>query len=414
MKNKEIGDFCYGEMAIGDRRYGEKSEISATECGFLNRTQLMEEKMNKTKMYIVCILLTILYVNLIGTNIRKGNLIIKLKENTRGETLDSFVNSFSHFDFVERRMLSNRYNIRLFSYNYEIVDGDHFLSILNQDYRIDFAEYDYYYSLQEYGQNDPDFNNQWALKNIAQEIEGQIGVQGADISAKQAWDLVQSIESYSHREVVIAVIDSTPFLYHEDINFWRNEAEINMDGTDPDGNGFLDDYYGWNACDDIALTNDNFGEHGTHVAGISGAITNNNIGISGLSNNIKIMPIIAFPDDYSEGYGFITAYNYILENRIRYNESNGSEGIYIVAVNMSYGKYESAIPLSRNAEYFMIQEMKDAGIIAIAGAGNGGRNIDEDRFFPASYKIANIISVASTTNQDVKTPDYTKHTATIK
>ena len=106
---------------------------------------------------------------------------------------------------------------------------------------------------------------------------------------------------------VIAIIDTGVDYTHPDLeaNIWINTAEQNgVEGFDDDGNGYIDDIRGWDFINnDNAPLDDNM--HGTHVAGIAGAVGNNGLGISGAAWNVKLMPIKVFQ---SSGRGNATRY----------------------------------------------------------------------------------------------------------
>jgi subtilisin family serine protease len=141
--------------------------------------------------------------------------------------------------------------------------------------------------------NDPMFNNQWHLHNT-----GQNGAAvDADIDAPEGWDISRGIDT------VIAIYDGGIDLAHEDLRIWMNTGETGngkeTNGIDDDGNGYIDDYQGWDFTD-----NDNdpgpvdepgrFGfkdNHGTSVAGVAGAIGNNSIGVTGSAQGAEIIPV---------------------------------------------------------------------------------------------------------------------------
>jgi len=74
------------------------------------------------------------------------------------------------------------------------------------------------------------------------------------------------------------------------MNFWKNTYDIPNNGIDDDNNGYVDDYHGWNAFTHNGTISSH--PHGAHVAGIAGAIGNNNKGISGVNWNLKILPVM--------------------------------------------------------------------------------------------------------------------------
>ena len=112
---------------------------------------------------------------------------------------------------------------------------------------VEYAEPNYYRYLMSLPANpvfpsDPLFSEQWGLHNTGQTIEGVAGTVDADIDAPEAWRFPVSGD-----EVVVAVIDSGVGWFHPDLGsvIWENPDEIWDDGIDNDGNGFIDDTYGW-------------------------------------------------------------------------------------------------------------------------------------------------------------------------
>ena len=228
--------------------------------------------------------------------------------------------------------------------------------------------------------NDPYFANGklWGLQNT--------GTPGADIHATAAWDL-----STGSRDIVVMVIDTGIDYNHEDLadNMWRNTADCNNNGIDDDGNGYIDDCYGINPAYNNSDPWDDSG-HGSHVAGIIGAIGNNNLGVVGVNWQVSLMPCKAFdwqghgPDD-----NIIACLDYALTMK--------QGGVNIIAINNSYGGagFDSIL---RDK----ILALAHQGILFIAQAGPEA--VDEGRegkeYYPAMYDPPNIIAVAATTQQD--------------
>jgi len=144
--------------------------------------------------------------------------------------------------------------------------------------------------------NDPYVNQlrQWDFNNTG--LVGNItSVAGADCNVYRAWEL-----STGSPDVIVGVFDQGVKYDHEDLadNMWVNEGEIPDNGVDDDGNGYVDDIYGWNFIDNTGkLTFSSSNSHGTHVAGTISAVNNNEIGVCGIAggsgkkDGVKIMSL---------------------------------------------------------------------------------------------------------------------------
>ena len=243
--------------------------------------------------------------------------------------------------------------------------------------------------------NDPKFTKIWALNNTGQEVNGTSGTDDADIDAVEAWDTESNAS-----DMIVAVFDTGIFYQHEDLvdNMWINSSEVAGDGMDNDGNGYIDDIYGYDFAAELDGSNDSdpsdINGHGTHVAGIIGAKGNNALGISGVNWDVKIMAIKVFrPNLGAFDSDILEAIDYVLTMK--------ASGANIVSINASYG---SASGSQSDPMNNAIRSLGDAGIVFVAAAGNGDRfgngvNNDDAGHYPASYNANNIISVAAT-NQD--------------
>ncbi len=223
--------------------------------------------------------------------------------------------------------------------------------------------------------NDPRFNELWGMHNTGQTG----GTADADIDAPEAW------QSTTSSSVLVAVIDTGIDRNHADLaaNMWVNLAELN--GTpkvDDDGNGFVDDVYGWNFAYNNNNPMDDFG-HGTHCSGTIGAVGNNAIGVAGVCWNVKIMAV-KFLDSEGSGStsGAVEATNYAV-----------MMGAKVLSNSWAGGGYSQAL---KDA----IDAANAAGVLFVAAAGNNGTNNDTLPSYPASYDCPNIIAVAATDNND--------------
>ena len=237
-------------------------------------------------------------------------------------------------------------------------------------------------TLREVIPDDPYYGQQWAP---------------AIISLPQAWEeFTTGGVTTTGDTIVVAVIDGGADLSHEDLNFWKNTLESPFNGIDDDGNGYIDDYDGWNAYNHNGHVGSNY--HGTHVSGIIGAIGNNGKGVSGVNWNVKILPIGGSSSDESI---VVEAYSYALEMRARYNETNGAEGAFIVATNSSFG-VDYGDPNDYPIWCSMYDEMGDVGILSCGAGPNMNVNVDVVGDVPSACPGDYLIGITNTTSQDEK------------
>ncbi|MGN6555925.1 MAG: S8 family peptidase, partial [Verrucomicrobiota bacterium] len=223
--------------------------------------------------------------------------------------------------------------------------------------------------------------SQWALYNW-----GQLGgTVDCDIDAAEAWDL-----AYDASSILVSVIDSGARVTHEDLaaNLWTNPGEIPGNGIDDDADGYIDDVHGINAIAGSGDVTDEFG-HGSHVAGILGAVGDNGVGMVGTAWKARMM-ICKFLDPQLQG-----SISDAIEC-IDYSRIHGAK-----IVNASWGGATSSA-FSSSALRDAIDSLRQAGIIFVAAAGNFTLDNDDssNAFFPASFDLDNIISVAATTRDD--------------
>ncbi|MDI6644007.1 MAG: S8 family serine peptidase [Methanobacteriaceae archaeon] len=224
--------------------------------------------------------------------------------------------------------------------------------------------------------NDPGFNNQWGLYNNGQIVYGLWGTAGSDINAINAWDITTGSSN-----VIIAVLDTGIDLNHVDLrgNLWINRGEILNDGIDNDGNGYIDDYYGWDFYNNDNDPSDDNG-HGTGVAGVIAAFGNNSRGITGVMWNAQIMAL-KFLD--KNGYGTD-------EDALRAILYANKMGAHIINNSWNGGNYSKVLK----------DAISKSNALIVCAAGNNGMNNDIFPDYPASYTSSNIISVAATDMED--------------
>lgn len=218
----------------------------------------------------------------------------------------------------------------------------------------------------------------------AYELEETNAVRGVDINVQPAWELYDS-STEEHREVIVAVIDTGIDITHPELKdaIWVNEDEIPDDGIDNDGNGFVDDVYGWNFfhnSNQVYVGKED--DHGTHAAGTIAALRGD-MGIAGIADQkyVKIMCVKAL--GLEEGVGEEQA----VIDAIHYAEDNGAQ-----ICNLSFGTLEYYPRLE--------QTMRESNMLFITAAGNGdssGYGVDVEVYpdYPACFRLDNLISVAN-------------------
>lgn len=273
------------------------------------------------------------------------------------------------------------------------IDLDRAMNDISSDPSVEYVEPDHELRV-DFIPNDQKYSEQWGLQRIGME---------------NAWNRTRGAPS-----VVIGVIDTGVDYVHEDLRtqFWVNTSEDlnhsgklepwsssvtkdgiagDFDGIDGDGNGFIDDVIGYDFTDQIGYSNagggdydqpdpdpfDDFG-HGTSVAGIIGAATNNALGVAGIAPDCKMMALRAFD---ARGVGLESdvarAIAYCLQ-----------EGVSII--NMSFGDKTYSRVLRD-----VIRYAYQSGITMIASAGN---STSDELHYPSAYDET--ISVAAISEND--------------
>lgn len=239
---------------------------------------------------------------------------------------------------------------------------------------IEYIEPNHTYSISEV--SDKHYKKQWGLSNNGRN-SGSIffpGKAGVDINAEKAWGITKG-----SADIKIAVIDTGVDYTHEDLknNIMVNELELNgEEGVDDDGNGYIDDVYGYDFANNDNDPMDGHG-HGTHCAGVIGA-SHNDIGIRGVMANVKILPIQFLT---KRGSG-------TLEGAVKAIDYAVQRGVQIMS--NSWGGSEQSIALEE-----AISRAEKAGILFVAAAGNESNDNDKRPVTPANIQVDNVVSVGA-------------------
>jgi thermitase len=223
--------------------------------------------------------------------------------------------------------------------------------------------------------------------------------------APEAWRISNGIFE-KNRKIIVAVIDTGADTSHPDLkdNIWTNPGESGMDeigrdkssnGIDDDGNGFVDDIHGWNFVFDNENVDDDHG-HGTHIAGIIGASGAHRL--TGVAPNVSLM-ILKYFDPRKPQQNPLAA----TIRAIHYAVANGAN-----VINYSGGG------VSPSAEEFAaLQDASAHGILVVAAAGNEKSNSDHFKYYPADYKLPNIMSVTAINSRTNVLPSSNYGVATV-
>lgn len=222
--------------------------------------------------------------------------------------------------------------------------------------------------------NDPYFTtHQYSLSNTGVQPPYDPGTAGADSEMEAAWAFTTGDSN-----VIIGIIDTGVDIGHPDLSakIWTNPIEVD-DLVDNDGNGYIDDFYGYDFAYNDNLPLDDH-QHGTHLAGIAGAVGNNGIGIAGMNWHCKIMAVKVLD---MNGSGTFTA----IAQGVKYAVDMGAD-----IINLSLGGPSDQMSLKTAIEYAVA-----AGVIVCAATGNDNSG---DFFYPAAYD--SVIAVGATDSRD--------------
>jgi serine protease len=345
-------------------------------------------------------------INAQETNCIPGDIIAMVHTNDEAAKLVSTFQTLNGVktNFQQKRILSNSMHIYLFHYDISVINADIMLNAVKTNPNVILAQFNHIFKKRSIPNDSLFLSQQWNMYNTAQTG----GIAGADIKAPQAWDITTGGLTAQGDTIVVAVIDDGFDLTHHDLNFWKNHQEIPGDSIDNDGNGYVDDVDGWNGgTNNDVIYN---ASHGTHVSGIVGARGNNISGVTGVNQNVKIMPICygnAVNDTVLESNA-IVAYAYARDQRNLYNQTNGLKGAFVVATNSSFGvDYNASHPYGGiPANYPMWCAMYDSlglvGILSAAATANANWDIDVLGDIPTACASRWLVTVTNTDANDLR------------
>ncbi len=233
---------------------------------------------------------------------------------------------------------------------------------------------------------------QWALENDGTSLQTVTAIEQVDDADL---DVASTLERADGSGVVVAVIDSGVDFAHGDLtnSAWSNLGEVCGNGTDDDGNGYVDDCTGWDfANNDPAPFNEGADSHGTHVSGIITA-NRDGRGIAGIAPDVRVMDLNVAKrttsGDSITGASVTAA--------IRYAVDNGAD-----IINLSLGSQPGTSAASVAPMGAAIDYAASNGVVVVVAAGNHGIDLASLPVYPASFNRPNMIVVGASSPSDTR------------
>jgi hypothetical protein len=311
-----------------------------------------------------------------------GQVLVQLAPNVGVEYPSEICRRRDKIDLRWERTLAADWNMHLYSFDEQIVSLQTVLALLNREAQViaaqgNFATYD------RAEPNDAEYFRQTNMTLI---------------KAPQAWDITTGGVTAQGDTIVAAILEKGYYRDHPDYqaNRWYNRGEIPDNGIDDDGNGYRDDFRGY----DPRNQGDGFGNqsnHGTSVTGIVGAQGNNSIGVAGVNWNIKLMNIsnVDFENE------IIDAYYYVHKMRELYNQTNGSVGAFVVASNASFG-IDKEKAEDHQLWCAVYDSLGKVGVLSIGATTNTNSNVDMVGDMPTTCTSPYLMTVTNVNSSDVK------------
>ncbi len=276
--------------------------------------------------------------------------------------------------------------------------GPDALAVVNQlagHEQLNWAAPNFYQNWQKMAiPNDPRFSNQWHLNNTGQGG----GLVDADSDIPEAWDFFPG----GSAELVIGIIDDGVAIDHPDLRNWINPGEIPADSIDNDGNGWVDDVYGWNF-----VSNDRNSHHttpvdmhGTAVAGVAAARGDNGVGVAGASYRSQLSSARIFEGFFTSNDAGIAAALYYMAGR-----TADGLGTWDSAdiVNNSWGGGANSAVINAALTWGTTQGRGGQGVAYLFATGNSFGGVSQPAL--QSLNIPGVIAIGATNNRGTRS-DY--------
>ena len=319
------------------------------------------------------------------TERRSGEMLVQLQPGTQLQTVLPEINRATKITFEFKKNVAKSWGIYLLQFNENQDNSDNLLPLIRRLPGIQAAQWNHRVVERSV---EPDDTEWWR--------QGDMTL----INAPDVWDTSTGGLTPNGDTIVVAVLEKGALLTHPDLapNRWWNWHEIPNNGVDDDGNGFIDDFGGWNPqtqADDLGTK----GFHGTAVHGIIGAKGNNGLGVTGVNWDVKMINIsgIDFESNIIEGY------EYVGNTRRLYNQTNGAKGAFIVATNASFG-FDEWFAEDHPMWCSVYDSLGKLGVLSVAATANDPVDVEIVGDMPTTCTSEYLITVTNIKKNGVLDP----------
>jgi subtilisin family serine protease len=326
---------------------------------------------------LICLIFTFSINNLVSQKAIYNQLIVKYS------TLD-FIRKEERKN-IDFTVLSPELNIGLLNFDNPVSKDD--LDLWRKKSGVQFVTYNYEAEIRK-NPNDKYFSSQKAIPLT---------------KINKVWELTTGGKTFDGKEIVVAIIDDGFDINHEDLieNKFVNKLEIPNDKKDNDGNGIIDDYNGFD-IDELNGQIIKKNSHGTSVAGIIGAKSNNSIGVAGINWDVKLL-YISGVNKLDE---IIRANTYLLNMRKSYNSTNGAKGAFITTINYSGGidnAFANVEPFKSWCDLYDL--LGSEGVISVGSTDNENIDVAKVGDMPSTCTSEFLITVTNVDEKGFKVLD---------
>lgn len=349
------------------------------------------------RILISLLLLIFISLNASAQKHVAGEVLVRLAEKS---SVSDFLANFNKTEkslgeLTLKKAIISDWDLYLFNFDTQKSDASSAAELLGVQKNVRYASMNRIAEERDTEPNDLQYEEQWNLDKL--EVE-------------KVWDITTGGTTADGREIVAMILDGGFDVNHVEIteNLWVNPGEIVGNGIDDDNNGFIDDMHGYNFRGEMpTFTYES--NHGTAVAGILGAKGNNGEGMTGVNWDVKMMMCQAITDAeiYESNY-------YSYRARKLYNETDGTEGAFVVTSNASLG-FSNDCDISFPIWNALLDSTGLVGIMNVGATVNGNLNIDVAGDTPTSCSSDYIITVTNTdiTDEKVSSAGYGLETIDI-